>query len=75
MKSILSKSCCKKKEKPYPKLMEAPRSGCIVLMISADCGTVVNGVSESGYRVGRYITMWNNMKDYEGYVCLTNREA
>lgn len=75
MRSVLSKNYCEKKEKPFPKLMQAPTSGCIVLMESRCCGTIVHGISHLGGGIGCHSFIWTSeMKDYEGDVYLTNSE-
>ena len=73
MKSILSNSCCKKKEKPFPKLMIGRNNLSVVLFTAPRVGTVVH--QGSGYAVGHYNTSWGTLfDDYEGDVCLTNSE-
>ena len=74
MKSILSKNCCKKEEKPFPKLMEKPKTGSIWLMESDTVGTCVHAggvyvLSEQCRRLDRRF-----LEDYEGDVCLTNED-
>lgn len=76
MKSVLSSDCCKKKEKPFPKLMvhldgdivmfHENRKGCYVYLSGLGCSKGI------GYYVNRFVM--DNFKDYEGDVCLTNDE-
>lgn len=72
MKSILSNSCCKKKEKPFPKLMKKP-NGTIVLMFDEKKGTAVHACAHDmlGYPSTHAASAY---EDYKGDVCLTNSE-
>lgn len=77
MKSVLSDKCCKKEEKPFPKLMIAfdhnPRKGLVVLFSEEGAGVVVH-TEDNIYEIGDHSTCWppSYYKDYEGDVCLTN---
>ena len=78
MKSVLSKSCCEKKEKPFPKLMvgnDYLTKGVIILFNNKNTGVVVNS-NNNKYRLAEYSTSWTPQyySDYEGDVCLTNSE-
>ena len=74
MKSVLSKGCCEKKEKPFPKLMIHSCYGSIYLMKQVGEGTIVHvgegSLSKLGDRTTN--TLVKNLSDYEGDVCLTN---
>ena len=72
MKSILSDKCCKKEEKPFPKLMVST-TGAIVAFSEEGDGTVVN-IGTSSEVLLYHSTGWlmRSFKDYEGDVCLTN---
>jgi hypothetical protein len=74
MKSVLSDKCCKKEEKPFPKLMQTDSLGSVYLMSSSETGTVVYVATGSGLLLGRYRDGMtpDGLKDYEGDVCLTN---
>ena len=83
MKSILSKNCCNNKNPaPYPKLMRSHDSGVIILFTCKGEGTVVHGISERGYTIGKYHGNWGALGvpfdeifyDYDGDICITNGE-
>ena len=72
MKSVLSDKCCKKEEKPFPKLMISTNDRkLIVLFTSESEGTVVHK-GNSVWLLGSHNNNWCHFKDYEGDVCLTN---
>ena len=75
MKSVLSKKCCEKKEKPFPKLMVHQNTGRVLLFSNKAEGTCV--YKGSGiFRLGEHREHWSfrEYSDYEGDVCLTNSE-
>lgn len=74
MKSVLSDKCCKKEEKPFPKLMKHCEYGSIYLMSRSNEGTVVYSGIGSMNKIGKHFsnTLSKNLTDYEGDVCLTN---
>ena len=73
MKSVLSKNCCEKKEKPFPKLMISVDTGSIYLMVKHNEGTRIHA-GIYNHDVGYFSRGWSmsSLKDYEGDVCLTN---
>ena len=75
MKSILSKSCCKKKEKPFPKLVIGTHTGNVYLMKSIDSAIVVHVGDHTTLHLGDVQNLnGSRFVAYEGDVCLTNKE-
>jgi len=73
MKSVLSEDCCKKEEKPFPKLMKHESYGSVYLMTSRSEGTVIHVGHGSTVSLGERARVTQSyMSDYEGDVCLTN---
>ena len=77
-KSVLSSKYCKKKEKPYPKLMLSKETGNVFLLSKNGKGTCVH---PTGKGIRPFILGEDSLNldmslfsDYEGDVCLTNEE-
>jgi hypothetical protein len=72
MKSVLSKQCCEKEEKPFPKLMIS-HQGKLVLFTKPEEGMVL-AMGMGHEPVGKYTSGFamSVFRDYEGDVCLTN---
>lgn len=75
MKSVLSKQCCKKEEKPYPKLVLGAQTGNVYLMKSMDSATVVHVGDHTALHLGDVQNLnGSRFVAYEGDVCLTNSD-
>lgn len=62
----------------YPILMKDTKSDMVVLFVSANEGTIINGINRAGCSIGKYDDDWisaenkNEWKPFKGKIVLSN---